>query len=73
MHGPGGGARYRPVQNTTFTCNAAEKIGKFSLLLFDRLSNHPDFVGNLPILLENTESRPICDRDRKKSRFSHLF
>ena len=29
------------------------------------MSNHPDFVGILPILLENPESRPICNRDRK--------
>ena len=34
-----------------------------------RESNHPDFVGIIPILLENPESRPICHRDRKKSRF----
>ena len=27
------------------------------------LSNHPDLVGILPILFENPESRPICDRD----------
>ena len=25
-----------------------QKIGKFSLLLFDRLSNHPDYVGKIP-------------------------
>ena len=30
-----------------------------------RLSNHPDFVGILLILLENPESQPICDWDRK--------
>ena len=31
----------------------------------NRLSNHPDLVGILPILLENSESRTICDRDRQ--------
>ena len=31
--------------------------------------NHPDFVGIIPILLENPESRPICDRDRKNPDF----
>ena len=30
-----------------------------------RLCNHPDFVGVIPILLENPESRSICDRIRK--------
>lgn len=30
-----------------------------------RLSNHHDFVGILPILFENPESQPICDRDKK--------
>ena len=30
-----------------------------------RLSNHPDFVRILPILLENPESQPICNRDKK--------
>ena len=34
-----------------------------------RLSNHPDFVGIIPILLENPESQPICDRDRKNPDF----
>ena len=29
-----------------------------------RLSNHPDFVRILPILLANPESQPICDRDK---------
>ena len=33
------------------------------------LFNHPDFVGIIPILLENPESRPICDWDRKNSDF----
>lgn len=33
------------------------------------LSNHPDLVENLPILLEIPEFRPVCDR--KKSRFWH--
>ena len=33
------------------------------------MSNHPDLVGILPILLENPESRPICDRDRKNPDF----
>ena len=30
-----------------------------------RLSNHPNLVGILPILLENPESRLTCDRNRK--------
>ena len=34
-----------------------------------RLSNHPDFVGIIPIFLENPESGPICDRDRKNPVF----
>ena len=34
-----------------------------------RLSNHPDHVEFLPILLENPESRPVCDRDRKNPDF----
>ena len=33
------------------------------------LSNHPDLVGILPILFENPESRPICDRDSKNHDF----
>ena len=28
---------------------------------------HPDFIGILPILLENPESRPICDQGGKKN------
>ena len=36
---------------------------------FCRLSNHPDFVGIIPILLENPECRPICDRDRENPDF----
>ena len=34
-------------------------------LLLIRLSNHPDFVEIIPILLENPESRPIFRWDRK--------
>ena len=34
-----------------------------------RLSNHPDHVEILPILLENPESQPICDWDRKNPGF----
>ena len=34
-----------------------------------RLSNLPRSVGITPILLENPESRPIHDRDRKSSDF----
>ena len=34
-----------------------------------RLPNHPDFVGIIPILLENPESRPISDQDRKNPDF----
>ena len=30
-----------------------------------RLSNHSDFVGIIPILLENPESQLLCGRDRK--------
>ena len=39
------------------------------------LSNYPDLVGISAILLEipSPESRPKCDRDRKKSGFWHLF
>ena len=33
--------------------------------LWSRLSNYPDFVGIIPILIENPESRPTCDRDRR--------
>ena len=36
----------------------------------DRLSNHPDFVGIILILLENPESQPICDQDRKNPDFN---
>ena len=35
----------------------------------NRQSNHPDFVGILPILLENPESQPICDQDKKNPNF----
>ena len=38
-----------------------------------RLSNHPDFVRIIPILLENPESRPICRRDRKNPDFNICF
>ena len=34
------------------------------------LSNHPEI---LPILLENPESRPICDRDRQNPDFDICF
>ena len=34
-----------------------------------RLSNHPDHVEILPVLLENPEFLPICDRDRKNPDF----
>ena len=37
--------------------------------MISRLSNHPDFVGILPILLENPESRLIQDRDGKNPDF----
>ena len=37
------------------------------------LSNHPDLVGLLPILFENPESRPICDRDRNNHDFEICF
>ena len=39
----------------------------------NRLSNHPDLVGILPVLLENPESRPICDRDRQNHDFDICF
>ena len=34
-----------------------------------RLSNHADLVGIIPILLENPESRPTCDRDLENPDF----
>ena len=34
-----------------------------------RLSNHPDFVGIILILLESPKSRPICDEDWKNPNF----
>ena len=37
------------------------------------LSNHPDFVGILPILLEKPEFRPICNGDRKNPDFDICF
>ena len=37
------------------------------------MSNHPDLVGILPILLENLESRPICDQHRKNPNFDICF
>ena len=46
-----------------------------TIYLINRLSNHPDFVGILLILLENPESQPICDQDRKNPNFdicSHI-
>ena len=38
-----------------------------------RLSNRPDFVRIIPILLENPESRPIYRRIRKNSDFNICF
>ena len=38
-----------------------------------RMSEHPDLVGILPILLENPESQPVCDRDRKNPDFDICF
>ena len=40
--------------------------------LLQTLQYFPDLVGISPILLD-IPSRPKCDRDRKKSRFWHLF
>ena len=37
--------------------------------LVSRLSNHPDFVGITPILIENPESRPTFDRHKKNLDF----
>ena len=37
------------------------------------MSEHPDLVGILPILLENPESQPVCDRDRKNPDFDICF
>ena len=37
----------------------------FVCLSDSRLSNHPNFVVIIPILLENPESRVICNRERK--------
>ena len=34
-----------------------------------RLSNHSNLVGILPILLENPETRPMCDQGRKNPDF----
>ena len=42
-------------------------------VLIDRLSNHPDFVGIIPILLKNPESRPICRRDGKNPDLDFCF
>ena len=36
----------------------------FVCLSDSRLSNHPNFVVIIPILLENPESRVICNRER---------
>jgi len=41
----------------------------YQLLQVIRLSNHPEHVEILPILLENPKSRPMCDRDRKNPDF----
>ena len=53
------------------------KFGRFTQCVFkpnsprtpSRLSNHPDFVGITPILFENPESWPTCNRDRKNPDF----
>ena len=38
-----------------------------------RLSNNPDLIRILLILLENPESLPICDQDRKNPDFDICF
>ena len=53
------------VRRLSKTC----KFRVVPLATVTELSNHPDFVGFIPILLENPESRPMCDRDRKNPNF----
>ena len=52
-------------------CFSPERFGvylDYSVNPF-RLSKHPDFLGIIPILLENPKSLPICYRDRKDPDF----
>ena len=45
-------------------------IGSLGISYYaDRVSNHPDFVGIIPIFLENPESRRNLGRDRKNPDF----
>ena len=41
--------------------------------MYDRVSNHPDFVGIILILLENPESRHNLSQDRKNPDFEDLL
>ena len=41
----------------------------FMYIAVSRLSNHPNLIGILTILLENPKSWPICNHDRKNRDF----
>ena len=45
----------------------------YMYIAVSRLSNHPNLVRILVILLENPKSWPICDRDRKNPDFDNSF
>ena len=42
-------------------------------MLLQAVSNHPDFVGIIPIFLENPESRHNLSRNRKNPDFEDLL
>lgn len=44
-------------------CCVQSVQGFIGAVQYHRLSNHPDLISILPILLEDPESRPICDPD----------
>ena len=41
----------------------------YMYIAVSRLSNHPNLIGILAILLENPKSWPICNHDRKNRDF----
>ena len=45
----------------------------YMYIAVSRLSNPPNLVRILVILLENPKSWPICDRDRKNPDFDNSF
>ena len=58
-----------PVYNSWTTAPVYRTTSVFR----PRLSNNSDLIRILPILLENPESRPICDQDRKNPDFDICF